>query len=161
MERTGALKWEDLKNHPLPQDFADMLSWEEMAKKMATAYHTLDSNEKKHTILFCDNYGQAGAVNYYAKRYDIFLNLTATMPVSVYWLPVTPAFENIVLLTDDVHEMEHAFLKNFKSAVLADSITTNYAVEKGDLIIVLKGADSTFKKFFKDKLAKDRAEVTW
>ena len=67
-ERTGALKWEDLKNHPLPQDFADMLGWEEMAIKMAAAYNTLDSNEKKHTILFCDNYGQAGAVNYYGKK---------------------------------------------------------------------------------------------
>ncbi|HEY2721270.1 MAG TPA: glycosyltransferase family 39 protein, partial [Chitinophagaceae bacterium] len=35
---TGALKWEDLRNHPLPQDFADMLGWEEMAKKMSRAY---------------------------------------------------------------------------------------------------------------------------
>src|SRR4051812_1066110 len=28
-EKTGVLKWEDLKNHPLPQDFSDMLGWEE------------------------------------------------------------------------------------------------------------------------------------
>ncbi|HMG68116.1 MAG TPA: glycosyltransferase family 39 protein, partial [Chitinophagaceae bacterium] len=60
-KKTGALKWEDLKDHPLPQDFADMLGWEEMAQKMSKAYETLDSNEKKHTILYCDNYGMAGA----------------------------------------------------------------------------------------------------
>lgn len=24
-DKTGILKWEDLQNHPLPQDFADML----------------------------------------------------------------------------------------------------------------------------------------
>ena len=157
--KTGALKWEDLKNHPLPQDFADMLGWEEMAKKMAAAYNTLDSNEKKNTLLFCDNYGQAGAVNYYGHKYNIpqahsdnasFLN----------WLPDKPDFDNIVLLTDDENEMQHAFIKNFKSAVLADSITSHYAREKGDLIIVLKGADTTFKKFFIEKLEKDKAKVS-
>ena len=34
-EKTGALKWEDLQNHPLPQDFSDMLGWEEMTKKVS------------------------------------------------------------------------------------------------------------------------------
>ena len=66
-----ALKWEDQQNHPIPQDFADMLGWEEMAQKMSKAYETLDSTEKKHTILFCDNYGQAGAVSFYAKKYHL------------------------------------------------------------------------------------------
>jgi hypothetical protein len=45
-KNTGALKWEDLKDHPLPQDFSDMLGWEEMAQKMSKAYETLDSAEK-------------------------------------------------------------------------------------------------------------------
>ena len=31
--KTDLLKWEDLQHHPLPQDFSDMLGWEEMAAK--------------------------------------------------------------------------------------------------------------------------------
>ncbi len=159
-ERTGALQWEDRKIHPLPQDFADMLGWKEMAQKMAAAYNRLDSNEKKHTILFCDNYGQGGAINYYAPRFGLPQAYSDNASF-LYWIPEKIDFDNIVLLTDDAQEMEHGFIKNFKSAVLTDSITSNYAVEKGDLVIILKGADETFKKFFLDKITKDRAKARW
>jgi Dolichyl-phosphate-mannose-protein mannosyltransferase len=160
VEKTGALKWEDLKNHPLPQDFADMLGWEEMAKKMAAAYNTLDSNEKKNTILFCDNYGQAGAVNYYGNKYKI-PQAHSDNASFLYWMPDKLDFDNIVLLTDDENEMQHDFIKNFTSAVLSDSVTNFYARERGSLIIVLKGPDTTFKKFFIKKLEEDKAKVKW
>src|SRR6185312_2375371 len=136
LEKTGLLKWEDLKNHPLPQDFADMLGWKEMSGKMAAAYRTLDSNEKKHTLLFCDNYGQAGAVNYYAginKMPEAFSSNASFL----YWMPARLDFDNIVLITDDANEMQHPFIKNFNQALLFDSVTSRYARERGSLIIVL------------------------
>jgi 4-amino-4-deoxy-L-arabinose transferase-like glycosyltransferase len=34
----GLLRWEDGKDHPLPQDFADMLGWRELAAKVDGAY---------------------------------------------------------------------------------------------------------------------------
>lgn len=160
IEKTGALKWEDLQNHPLPQDFADMLGWKEMAQKMAVAYNTLDSNEKKRAIVFCDNYGQAGAVNYYGPQYGLPETFSDNASF-LYWMPERADFDHIVLLTDDQEEMQHAFIKNFRSAVLLDSITSPYAREKGDLVIVLKGADSTFKKFFAEKINKARAKASW
>ena len=158
LEKTGALQWEDLRNHPLPQDFADMLGWEEMAKKTAAAYHTLSSEEKKHTILFCDNYGQAGAVNYYAGKYhlpEVFSDNASFL----YWMPQHNDFDNLVLVTDDKDEMQHAFIRNFKSALLTDSVSHPFARERGSLIILLKGADSSFKKFFLEKIEKDKAMV--
>ena len=160
IEKTGALKWEDLKNHPLPQDFADMLGWKEMAQKMARAYHTLDSNEKKKTLVFCDNYGQAGAVNYYGPQFGLPEAFSDNASF-LYWMPQHPDFDNIVLLTDDQQEMQHAFIKNFRSALLADSVTHPFAREKGDLIIVLKGADAAFKKFFTEKINKARIKTSW
>ncbi|GAC1452595.1 MAG: hypothetical protein NVSMB7_15340 [Chitinophagaceae bacterium] len=160
MEKTGALKWEDLRNHPLPQDFADMLGWKEMPEKMAAAYNTLDSNEKKRTVLFCDNYGQAGAVNYYRNKYKIPEALSDNASF-LYWMPDNLDFDNIVLLTDDAQEMQHAFIRNFASAVVSDSITSNYAREKGSLVIILKGADKTFKKIFLEKIEKDKAQARW
>lgn len=160
IEKTGALKWEDLRNHPLPQDFADMLGWKEMAQKMARAYHSLDSNEKKRTIVFCDNYGQAGAVNYYGRLYGLPETFSDNASF-LYWMPEQADFDHIVLLTDDQEEMQHAFIKNFQSAVLVDSITSPYARERGDLVIVLKGADSSFKKFFAEKINKARAKTSW
>ncbi|HEX4849245.1 MAG TPA: hypothetical protein VFV08_00495, partial [Puia sp.] len=158
--RTGALRWEDLKDHPLPQDFADMLGWKEMARKMADAYNTLDSNEKKHAILFCDNYGQAGAVNYYGRQYKLPLAYSDNASF-FYWMPDSLKFDNLVLLTDDENEMSHPFIKDFSEAILKDSVTTEYAREKGSLIIVLKNGNENFKKMFTEKIEKDKAKVRW
>jgi len=156
MQNSGALKWEDLQYHPLPQDFADMLGWEEMAQKMSAAYETLDSNEKKHTVLFCDNYGEAGAVSFYAGKYHMPQAYSDNASF-LYWMPDTMHIDNLLLLTDDKQEMSHPFIKNFSSAILSDSVTNIYAREHGSLIILLKGANADFNKMFKEKIEKDRA----
>jgi Dolichyl-phosphate-mannose-protein mannosyltransferase len=157
--RLGVLKWEDGKDHPLPQDFADMLGWKEMAQAAGKAYATLDSNEKEHLLLFCDNYGQAGALNYYGKQYGL-PEAYSDNASFLYWMPDTRHIDNILLVTDDRHEMEHPFLKDFASAVLADSVTNPYAVERGDLILVLKHANEKMQQYFRDKIAADKAKIT-
>ena len=155
-KKTGLLKWEDLRDHPLPQDFSDMLGWEEMAQKMSKAYETLDSNEKKHTVLFCDNYGMAGAVTFYARKYHL-PEAYSDNASFLYWLPENVHIENVLLLTDDQNEMQHDFIKDFSTAVLSDSITTPLARERGDLVILLKGANEAFNRMFKEKIEKDKA----
>jgi len=153
-EKTGALKWEDLQNHPLPQDFADMLGWEEMTQKMAKAYNSLDSNKKAHTFLFCDNYGEAGAINYYRFKYHL-PEAFSDNGSFLYWMPRHQHIENLVLITDDKKEMEHPFIKDFNSAVVTDSVTNIYARERGSLIILFKGANAAMNKMFKEKINKD------
>ncbi|HVX49562.1 MAG TPA: glycosyltransferase family 39 protein [Chitinophagaceae bacterium] len=155
---TGALHWEDLKDHPLPQDFSDMLGWEEMARKTASAWNALDSNEKKHAIIYCDNYGQAGAVSFYAKKYHMPFAYSDNASF-LYWMPEDLRFDNVVLVTDDEHEMEHPFVKDFASAQLRDSVTSTYSREHGSLIILFKGANEAFNQMFKEKLAKARADL--
>lgn len=152
--KTGVLKWEDLQNHPLPQDFADMLGWEEMTQKMAKAYNSLDSNEKAHTFLFCDNYGEAGAVNYYRYKYNL-PEAHSDNGSFLYWMPRNIHIDNLILITDDREEMQHSFIKDFKSAVVTDSVTNIYARERGSLIIVFKGADDAFNKMFQEKIDDD------
>lgn len=65
----GLLRWEDGKDHELPQDFADMLGWKELAKKVDSVYSLLPN--KNQTLVLCDNYGQAGAINYYTKNKEL------------------------------------------------------------------------------------------
>ncbi|MEO6328390.1 MAG: glycosyltransferase family 39 protein [Ginsengibacter sp.] len=156
MVKTGALKWEDLKDHPLPQDFSDMLGWEEMAQKVSRAYEKLDSTEKKQTMLFCDNYGQAGALNFYAEKYHLPQAYSDNASF-LYWLPDSVHIINLILLTDDENEMQHPFIRDFSSAMLTDSITTPYSRERGDLIITFKGANNSFNQMFKEKIEKDKA----
>lgn len=57
--------WEDGKKYPISQDFADMLGWKELAHKVDSIYSALSNKES--ILILCDNYGQAGAINYYTK----------------------------------------------------------------------------------------------
>jgi hypothetical protein len=131
-----------------------MLGWEEMTQKMAKAYNSLDSNEKAHTFLFCDNYGEAGAVNYYRYKYHL-PEAHSDNGSFLYWMPRNIHIDNLVLITDDHEEMQHPFIKNFKSAVVTDSVTNIYSRERGSLIIVFKGANDAMNKMFQEKIDED------
>jgi 4-amino-4-deoxy-L-arabinose transferase-like glycosyltransferase len=152
----GILKWEDQKNHALPMDFADMLSWKEMTEKTAQAFKSLDSNERKQCLLFCDNYGEAGAVNYYGKPYGLPEAFSDDASF-LYWMPDSLHIVNMVYVTDDQNEMQHSFVNNFSFAKVFDSITDPYARERGSLIIIFKGANAEFNRMFNQKIAADKA----
>jgi 4-amino-4-deoxy-L-arabinose transferase-like glycosyltransferase len=154
----GILRWEDQQDHALPQDFADMLGWEEMAQKTAAAYHSLDSSQRASTIIFCDNYGMAGAIDYYRKKYQL-PEAYSDNASFLYWIPDSIHFQNLVLLTTDQEEMQHDFIKEFKHAAVAGRVTNPYARENGTQIILLTDASDKFRKFFQDKLIADRIKT--
>ncbi|MGZ4966634.1 MAG: ArnT family glycosyltransferase [Chthoniobacterales bacterium] len=55
----------------LPQLFADQFGWEEMVRSVARAYEKLSPNEQKHVGIFCQNYGQAGAIDFFGAKYGL------------------------------------------------------------------------------------------
>ena len=55
----------------LPQFYSDRFGWEGMVKQVADAYNQLTDKEKKHTLIFGQNYGEAGAVNFYREKYGL------------------------------------------------------------------------------------------
>jgi hypothetical protein len=137
-----------------------MLSWEEMTQKVARAYASLDSTEKAHTLLFCDNYGEAGAVNYYGPKYHLPPAYSDNASF-LYWMPEDyDRFDVLLLVTDDNHEMQHRFIKEFKSVCLVDSIANPYARENGSLIILMKGPSDAFRQAFRDKIDLDKLKTT-
>ena len=56
---------------PLPQDFADMIGWEDLAAVVAAAYRSLPEGERARTVIVGGNYGRAGALAMYATRYGL------------------------------------------------------------------------------------------
>jgi hypothetical protein len=49
----------------LPQHFADQFGWEDLAKKTANIYQLIPLELRQKTAILTDNYGQAGALNWY------------------------------------------------------------------------------------------------
>lgn len=62
---------ENLETGKLPQYFADRFGWEEMTEKTAKIYNLLPETEKQTTGIFAQNYGEAGAINYYGKKFGL------------------------------------------------------------------------------------------
>jgi hypothetical protein len=158
--RLGFLRWEDQRDHPLPQDFADMLGWKEMAVKTARVYHSLDSAGINHTVLDGGNYGEAGAIDYYGPAYG----LPAAMGRAATYLLWTPVDfykqDKFILLTDTRDVLHDDFLKGFDSTALTDSITTPFAREGGSIIIVMKGPGVEARKQWADRYEEARQQIS-
>ncbi len=66
----------------LPQFYADMFGWENLAKTVSDVYASLPDEEKSKTVVFTRNYGEAGAVEYYGKKYNL---PPVICPHNSYW----------------------------------------------------------------------------
>ncbi len=67
----GASNSEGKELAKLPQFYADMFGWEDLAKDVSKVYQSLPSEDRKHTIVYCNNYGEAGAIEYYSDKYPL------------------------------------------------------------------------------------------
>jgi hypothetical protein len=62
---------ENQKLSQLPQFFADMHGWKELARDVSMAYLTIPEAERKTTVAFVTNYGEAGALELYSGKYPL------------------------------------------------------------------------------------------
>jgi hypothetical protein len=64
-------KFEHMPQGVLPQLYADMFGWEEIAQQVAAYYHTLSPEEQRKTAIFANSYGDAGAIDFFGPRYGL------------------------------------------------------------------------------------------
>jgi 4-amino-4-deoxy-L-arabinose transferase-like glycosyltransferase len=55
----------------LPQHYADEFGWEDMVARVAGVYHSLTPEEQSRTAIFANNYGEAGAIDFFGSRYGL------------------------------------------------------------------------------------------
>src|SRR5207248_3576336 len=55
----------------LPQLFADQFGWEEMVRSVDRVYHRLSPDEQKRAAIFCQNYGEAGAIGLFGTKFRL------------------------------------------------------------------------------------------
>jgi hypothetical protein len=67
----------------LPQFYADMFGWEKMAATISKVYLSVTAEERARTVFWGRNYGQAGAVEYYSRKYQL---PPAISPHNNYWI---------------------------------------------------------------------------
>jgi hypothetical protein len=94
----------------LPQLFADQFGWEEMVQSVARAYTSLSPDEQKRAAIFCQNYGEAGAVDLFGPKYGLPSALSGHQNY-FYWGPGDYTGEIMIVLDDvaaDEREQFHS-----------------------------------------------------
>jgi hypothetical protein len=66
----------------LPQDYADMLGWEEQVAALSKVYHALPDDQRERAVLVAANYGEAGALDFFGPRYGL---PQVVSPAGSYW----------------------------------------------------------------------------
>jgi hypothetical protein len=92
-------KFENQPQGVLPQLYADMFGWPEMAQTVAAYFRTLSPEEQRRTAIFANNYGEAAAIDFFGPRYGL--------PKSIgnhqnYWIwgPRQYTGESLIVLGD-------------------------------------------------------------
>jgi len=152
-QKYGLLRWEDGKNHILPQDYADMLGWKELANKVDCIYRTLPNKDK--TLVLCDNYGQAGAINFYTTQKIQSVSFNADY---VNWFELTKNYDNLIRVKEENEKKTELQETSpyFQSAIIADSITNPYAREFGTTIFAFIGAKIDISDRIKAEINKNK-----
>jgi hypothetical protein len=148
------LRWEDGNSHPLPQDFADMLGWDELGDIVVKACDTLPYKER--IMIYCENYGQAGAIDHYGEGHG--LPEAASFSDSyLLWIPDSIAKQKDYFiyvnneLGDDIDSL-------FTHITPVGSITNPLAREFGTTVYICRNPRGDFRSFWANRVKEVKGE---
>jgi hypothetical protein len=140
-------RFEDGSIHSLPQDYADMIGWEELAALTDSAYRMIE--DKEASLIYAENYGQAGAVTIIGRK--------CGLPEAVsfhesfrYWFPrefpvkITSLIYINHNLGEDVREL-------FSEIRLIGTISDPDAREFGAAVYLCRQPVTSFNTFWKER----------
>lgn len=64
-------KTETMELAQLSQQYSDMFGWPEMAQETGRVFNTLAPEERAHCGVLAQNYGEAGAIDYFGRQYGL------------------------------------------------------------------------------------------
>lgn len=107
----------------LKGDYADMFGWEAQVKLVDSVYRSLTPKEQRNSVLWAENYGEAGALNILGKKYRL------PNPISRHgsfwtWGYGTKNAPVWISLGNEKAAVEHVF----EEVTLVKSITHKYAI---------------------------------
>jgi len=146
---TGILpqRWEDGVIHAIPQDYADMTGWKELAWITAQAYNSLDRYEQEECTIYAENYGLAGAIEFYGQQYGL------PKPISFHdsyllWAPDNISDGPFIYINDEVGDIDDLF-DNYPEV---GRVNDEYFRENGVMVLLCTNPKEHWKDFYAQKV---------
>ena len=119
-----------------PQFYSDMFGWEELAKNVSKVYQSLPKEERETTLVYCGNYGKAGAIEYYSQKYHL-PKVICPHNSYWYWWPSDIKYSTIIIIGGEIED----HLESLNEVFEAGFHKTKYAMpyENNQTIFIGRG----------------------
>jgi len=121
---------------------ARMIGWNSMAEKVSEVYLSLPEEERKNTLVYCDSYGEAGAIEYYSDRYEL---PGAISPQNNFWYWWNEKLEptTMIFMSGNIKE----YLEYFETVEVAGYYKPEYALpyRYNPTIFICRGFKGSFE----------------
>lgn len=136
----GILRWEDGNYYALPQDFADMLGWEELAAEVDKAWQNIP--DKANAAIYAEHYGQAGAIGHFGKA-DGLPGVLSFSDNYRYWLPdsLPASFHTLIYVNDELGDDMPGFFQKIEKIWTLDMPLSR---QHGDQVYRCEGPTPAF-----------------
>ena len=136
---------ERLATGALPQYYADMFGWQEMAEKIAAVYQALPAQDRDRAVFYGNNYGEAAAIDVFGPRLGL---PPAISGHNNYYLWGPRGHDGSVIIIIGGSTTHYAEL--FNSCEVAGHIDSPYAMpyETNQPIYVLRGMKMPLSEYW-------------
>jgi 4-amino-4-deoxy-L-arabinose transferase-like glycosyltransferase len=144
----AALMWEDGRIHSLPQDYADMTGWQELAEIVIKTYNGLSEEEKSRCAIYAENYGQAGAIKYYGRKHGL-PEPVCFNETFVLWAPDSTSITTLIYVN---HELGEDIQHLFSEIQQVGEITNPHARESGLPVFLCRHPNEELAEFYQERV---------
>ena len=136
-------RWEDGKNHAIPQDYADETGWKQVSDLTVRIYNKLDSNEQKHCLIYAKNYGAAGAIQYYGKQAGL-PDPVSLSDAFLFWAPDSVDNTTMIMVAHEPGKLDSLYNTWSEAATVNDK----YFRENGMHIYLCRDPKPYWKVYY-------------
>ncbi|WP_373512647.1 ArnT family glycosyltransferase [Persicitalea sp.] len=144
-------RFEDGTIHSLPQDYADMLGWDELTRIVQRAYQ--QTGNKENVLIYCENYGHAGAVTIIGKKYGLPEPMCFSESF-LYWAPdlLDHEIQEFIYVNDELGE---DLQRGFADIKEIGRIQNVHAREYGTRVYLCRKPRGDLMAFLKGRIAEE------
>lgn len=141
-------RWEDGEVHDIPQDFADMTGWEELASIVVTHFLSLEDSIRQEVRVFGGNYGHAGSISFYGKKFGL-PDVICFNDNFVLWAPDSIKKSPMIFVNHEIGDLDMLYDR----IELIGTVDNRYFRENGLNVYYCSEANDVLQPFYAEKVA--------